>query len=91
MYDPAEHYITGLKHLLRYIKLLRLTKITYKPNSFTKNAINLRNRLYSFTYRAFLKRNIELRKYTNIVYANDKQDRKFSYGYIFLLAKGPVA
>ena len=49
-----------------------------------------RNRLYSFTYKAFLKRNIKLREYTNIIYVNDKQDRKFSYEYVFLLVKDPI-
>ena len=71
MCDLVEHYIINLKHLFRYIKLLRLTKIIYKPNSSTKNAINLRNKLYNFTYKAFLK-STELRKYINIIYANDK-------------------
>ena len=91
MCDSAKHYIAGLKHLLRYIKLSRLTKIIYKPNNSTGKAIDSRDRLYSFTHRAFLKRDIKLREYTNAAYANDKQDRKFSYGYVFLLAGGPVA
>ena len=71
MCDPAEHYIIGLKYLLRYIRLLRLTKIIYKPNSSTENAIDSRDRLYSFTHRAFLK-STELREYTNTAYADDK-------------------
>ena len=41
MCDLAEYYIVVLKHLLLYVKLLRLIKIIYKPNSFIEKAIDL--------------------------------------------------
>ena len=43
-----------------------------------------------FTHGAFPK-STEPRGYTNAAYADDKQDRESSYGYVILLAGGPVA
>ena len=48
MCDLAEHHMAGLKHLLRSIRSSRLTKIIYKPNSPTGNAMDPRDRLYGF-------------------------------------------